>query len=93
MAEWEFAQRDRNEQLAQVHMFSMVKQVNGEEVEFQITVLEYLTPRDPAMKFFARTDKQVNQNTAPVTPCGWGTTLLQALSGCMEMVRKFPYEG
>ncbi|MBS1825710.1 MAG: hypothetical protein JST93_10350 [Acidobacteria bacterium] len=93
MAEWEFAQRDRSEQLAQVHHFSMVKQVNGEDVEFLITVLEYLTPKDPAMKFFARTDKQVNQNTAPVTPCGWGTTLLQALSGCMEMVRKFPYEG
>lgn len=71
----------------------MVKQVNGAEVEFLITVLEYLTPRDPAMKYFARADKEVNQNAAPVTPCGWGTTLLQALSGCMEMVRKFPYEG
>ncbi|MFN7932278.1 MAG: hypothetical protein U0R19_03070 [Bryobacteraceae bacterium] len=93
MAEWEFAQRDRSEQLAQVHHFSMVKQVNGAEVEFLITVLEYLTPRDPAMKYFARADKEVNQNAAPVTPCGWGTTLLQALSGCMEMVRKFPYEG
>ena len=92
MAEWEFAQRDRAEQLAQVQHFSMVKQFNGEDVEFLITVFEYLTPRDPAMKFFARADKQVNQGTAPVTPCGWGTTLLQALSGCMDMVRKFPYE-
>ncbi|MBL8175657.1 MAG: hypothetical protein JNK48_13370 [Bryobacterales bacterium] len=93
MAEWEFAQRDRSEQLAQVHHFSMVKVVNGTEVEFVIKVLEYLTPRDPAMKYFARADKEVNQSTAAVTPCGWGTTLLQALSGCMEMVRKFPYEG
>jgi hypothetical protein len=93
VAEWEFAQRDRAEQLAQVHHFSMVKQVNGTDIEFLITVLEYLTPKDPAMKYFARADKQVNQSVAAVTPCGWGTTLLQALSGCMEMVRKFPYEG
>ena len=55
----------------------MVKQVNGADVEFLITVLEYLTPKDPAMKYFARSDKQVNQSVAAGTPCGWGTTLLQ----------------
>jgi hypothetical protein len=92
VAEWEFAQRDRAEQLALVHHFSMIKQVDGADVEFLISVAEYLTPKDPAMKFFARADREVNQKTAPVTPCGWGTTLLQALSGCMEMVRKFPYQ-
>lgn len=93
MSEWEFAQRDPAEQLARLQHFSVVKNVGPNEVEFQITVYEYLTPKDPALKFFARADKQTNQKTAPFTPCGWGSTLLHALSGCMDMVRKFPYEG
>ena len=45
------------------------------------------------MKFFATTDKQTNQKTTPFRPCGWGRTLLQALSDCTRAIRKFPYEG
>ena len=92
MADWEFAQRDPSEQLAQLHHFAMTKVRPEGDIEFIITVYEYLTPKDPAMKYLARADKQVNQKTAPFEPCGWGVSLIQALSACMDMIRKFPYE-
>ena len=92
MTDWKFAQRDVAEHLAMLHHFSMLKVQSGQEIEFVITVREYVTPRDPSMPFFATADKQTNQRTAPYTPCGWGRTLLEALSLCMESVRKFPYE-
>ena len=91
MSDWEFAQADPEQQLAKLHHFSMcTKQKNG-EVEFTITVKEFLTPRDPAMGYFAQADKQTNQGVAPYTPIGWGKTLLAALAQCMREVERFPY--
>jgi hypothetical protein len=45
------------------------------------------------MAFFAQADEQTNQKTAPFTPTGWGSTLLKALSECVQAIHKFPYEG
>ena len=45
------------------------------------------------MRFFAEANRQTNQNTAPYTPCGWGSTLYKALAECIEAVHRFPYEG
>ena len=91
MSEWEFAQAEPEQQLAKVHLFSMVKRQEGGDVEFMITVKEYLTPKDPAMGYFAEADKQTNQGVAPYTPIGWGKTLLAALAQCMREVERFPY--
>lgn len=93
MAEWQFAHAEPEEQFAQLHHFSMVQKRDGREVEFVITVKEFVKATDPAMKFFAQADKQTNQKTMAFTPVGWGGTLLQALSDCMRAVRRFPYEG
>jgi hypothetical protein len=93
MSEWEFAQAEPEQQLAKVHLFSMVKRQDGGDVEFMITVKEYLTPKDPAMGYFAEADKQTNQGVAPYTPIGWGKTLLAALAQCMREVERFPYNG
>jgi len=91
MSEWEFAQAEPEQQLAKVHHFSMCKRQEGGDVEFIITVKEFLTPKDPAMGFFAQADKQTNQGVAPYTPIGWGKTLLAALAQCMREVERFPY--
>ena len=91
--EWTFAQRDPSERLARIHLFSMKKVQDGVEIDFTITVQEFLTPEDPAVQFFAKADKQTNQKMAPFTPCGWGRTLLEALSSCMQAIHKFPYQG
>ncbi len=92
MNEWKYVQRDPGEELAQLHYFTMRK-VQGElAVDFLITVREYVKPKDPSMPFFAQADKQTNQRTAPYTPSGWGQTLSDALSNCMEAIRRFPYE-
>jgi hypothetical protein len=91
MSDWEFAQANEEQQLAKLHHFSMVKQQDGGDVEFTITVKEYLTPKDPAMGYFAEADKQTNQGVAPYTPIGWGKTLLAALAQCMREVERFPY--
>jgi hypothetical protein len=93
MKEWAFAQCKPSDQLAHLHFFSMKKPYAGGEVEFRITVWEYVKPPDPEMPFFAQADKQTNQKNAPFTPCGWGTTMLDALAECLEAVHKFPYEG
>jgi hypothetical protein len=93
MTEWHFAQTDPAEELALLHHFSMKKSQPGGEVEFLITVREYVNRNAQFMRFFAKADKQVNQKTAPVTPCGWGETLLEALSECMKAIHRFPYEG
>ena len=66
MSEWEFAQADPEQQLAKLHYFSMCTKQDCGEVEFTITVKEFLTPRDPAMGYFAQADKQTNQGVAPV---------------------------
>jgi len=93
MKEWGFAQTDASQELAQLHYFSIKKPSAGGEVEFVITVKEYITPKEPTMHYFAQTDKETNQNTAPYRPCGWGKTMLEALSECVRAINRFPYEG
>ena len=92
MAEWTFAQSQNAGELAQLHMFSINKLQGDQIIEFRITVKEYAVPNHLAMRFYAEADKQVNQKTAPYTPCGWGPTLLQALSDCVKAINRFPYE-
>ena len=92
MSDWEFAQSDPAQRLAKVHWFSVVKQHDGGEVEFTISVKEYPTPRDPALGFYAEADKQTNQKVAPYTAVGWGNTLLAALAQCMREIERFPYQ-
>jgi hypothetical protein len=94
MADWELAQTHPSENLARLHLFSMTKQQDGREIEFQITIREAIPGAgNQSMRFFARADRQTNQNTAPFTPTGWGSTLLKALSTCMQEIHRFPYEG
>lgn len=94
MPEWTFAEKDPAEQLCILHHFSMKKKQDGREIEFVITVKEFGGAlKDESMRFLATADKQVNQRTCAVVPVGYGNTLLKALAECMEMIRKFPYEG
>lgn len=93
MTEWTLAQRQPEEELAKLHHFSVKKQQDGEEIDFVITVYEFAKPKEPHLSFFAKTDKQTNQKTAPYTPCGWGTTLEKALQECVAAIGKFPCEG
>ena len=93
MKEWAFAQTDPAEELAELHFFSVKKKHAGGDVEFRITVHEYVTPAEPTMRFFAKADRQTNQKMAPYTPSGWGKTLLEALSECVRSLNRFPYEG
>lgn len=93
MKEWTFAQSKPSDELAKLHWFSIKKRQPEGDIEFVITVQEYVTPRDPEVRFFAQADKQTNQKTAPFTPSGWGETLLDALSECIQAIHRFPYEG
>ena len=93
MKEWGFAQTHASEEMAQLHFFSIKKHQGGSEIEFLITVKEFITPKEPTMHFFAQADKETNQNTAPCRPCGWGKTMLEALSECVRAIHRFPYEG
>lgn len=93
MTEWTFAQSQPSEELAQLHYFTMKKRQDGKTIDFLITVREYADPKDVGRRFFAEADKQTNQKTAPFTPCGWGSTLMKALSECVKAVHLFPYEG
>ena len=94
MAEWELAQTDSSDDLAQLHFFSVKKKQPNGEVEFRITIREFANRRDNrSMQFFAEADKQTNQSIAPYTPTGWGSTLPKALSECVRAIHKFPYEG
>jgi hypothetical protein len=92
LAEWTYAESDPQEELCLLHHFAIKKRQQGGDIEFLITVLEYVTPPDPALKFFAQADKQTNQKTAPFTPTGWGTSLVAALAECIKAVHRFPYE-
>jgi hypothetical protein len=92
VAEWSFAQNDPSEELCMLHHFAMKKRQADGDVEFVITVREYVSPPDPALKFFAQADKQTNQNTAPFTPFGWGPSLIRALTECIRAIHRFPYE-
>lgn len=92
MADWTFAQSDPSEELAQLHFYSIKKRQPGGDVEFIITVREYVERNALRMRFFAQADKQTNQRTAPFTPFGWGESLLEALSECVRAIHRFPYE-
>jgi hypothetical protein len=93
MAEWEFAESNPSDELAQLSHYSMKKPQDGGDVEFVITVKEFANPKDHSLKFFASADKQTNQKTVPYTPSGWGDSLLKALAECIVAIHKFPYEG
>ncbi len=93
MSEWTFAQSNPEEELAQLHYFSIKKVQPDGEVEFIITVKEFASHNNANMRFFAQADKQTNQKSMPFTPVGWGDTLLKALSECIRSIHKFPYQG
>ena len=93
MKAWASAQLKLTDQLAEVHFFAMKKQHARGEIEFLISVREFIRPPDPQMEFLAQADKQTNQKTAPFTACGWGPTLTDALAECVKAVHRFPYEG
>jgi hypothetical protein len=90
MAEWTYAQQDAGEELALLHQFSFKKAQAGGDVEFTITVREYAERNSLQMRFFALADREVNQDTAPFVPFGWGPTLLDALTECLKGVRQYP---
>jgi hypothetical protein len=92
MDDWGYAQTDPREQLAQLHLFSVKKLQDEMEIEMTITVKEFFTPPLGGLRFFAEADKQTNQKVAPYTPCGWGSTLLEALAACMREIDRFPYQ-
>lgn len=93
MAEWTYAETSSSDELALLHYFSMKKAQGDKTIEFQITVREYASRNKQLMRFFAQADKQTNQKSAPFTPCGWGESLLDALSQCVKAIHRFPYEG
>lgn len=93
MSDWQYAQSDKNEELAQLYFFSMKKHEGEKVVEFRIVVKEYAAPPSGhSLRFFAEADKHVNQKSVPVLPSGWGDSLLKALADCLRMIRQFPYE-
>ena len=96
MAEWELAQEHPEDELAQLHFFSMKKNQPNGVVEFQIVVREYAgwnKSKNESMRFFAEANRQTSQSTAPYSPCGWGSTLYKALAECINAIHRFPYEG
>ena len=93
MDEWGYAQDDPAEQLARLHHFSIKKLQDGAAIEFMITAKEYVTPPLGALRFFAQADRQTNQKVAPYTPCGWGSTLAEAVGACAREIRRFRDEG
>ena len=94
MEDWQYAQADRTEELAQLHYFTMVKHQGEQDVPFHITVKEFaISPKGQHLRFFAEADRAVNQNTASFVPSGWGDSVLKALADCMRLIRQFPFEG
>jgi len=94
LTDWKFAQKDAAEELALLHHFSFKKQQGNGEVVFVVTVKEFAAPpRGQYARFFAQSDKHVNQQIAPILPTGWGNSILDALAACICMIREFPYEG
>ena len=72
MTEWVYAQADSAEELAELHYFSFMKRRPEGDVEFVITVKEFASRNALQMRFYAQSDKEVNQRTAPFRPFGWG---------------------
>ena len=93
MEDWKYVEADPEEEFCKVEYFSIKKVQPGGTIEFTVSVREYVTPPDPAMRFFAQADKETNQKTAPYVPSGWGSTLSVALWECLKAIRRFPYEG
>jgi hypothetical protein len=92
--DWQYAQADRAEELAQLHRFTMIKRQDGRDVKFGVTVTEFaVPPKGQHLRFFAEADKPVNQSTAPFVPSGWGDSILKALADCLRLIRQFPFEG
>ena len=92
MTDWQFAQTDPSEELAKLHLFAMQKRQPTGDIEFIITVFEYVSRNHLNMRFYARADKQVNQKTAPFTPFGWGESTLAALRECKKLIQDYSYE-
>jgi hypothetical protein len=90
--EWTLVDAPPSDEFAQLHFFSIKKSQGDQQIEFRITVYEYATRNKLSMRFFAQSDKEVNQKTARFTPVGWGRTLLDALSECVKSIYRFPYE-
>jgi hypothetical protein len=93
MDDWKYAETDPAQKLSRLHTFSFNKTQPGRETEFIVTVHEYVSPPAGGMRFFAKSDKQTNQELAAYTPTGWGNDLLSALSDCIRAIEKFPYQG
>ena len=94
MSDWVHIQAVSGEQLMQLHHFSIVKQQPGGNITFAITVKEFATPPPgQRLRFYAEADKPVNQKSAALVPCGWGSSIFSALGDCVRMIREFPYEG
>ena len=92
--EWRYLKTSSAEELANVTYFSMKKSQPEGTVRFHITVKEYAVPPEgQRLHFFAQADKQVNQHSAPLLPTGWGDTSSEALEGCLQLIRQFPYQG
>ena len=91
---WEYLSDDPNLGLIKLHHFLVCRLQEGREIEFPVTVREYPEgSRKGPLRYFAQTDKQTNQKTAPYTPSGWGPTIDEALSACLKEIQRFPYEG
>jgi hypothetical protein len=94
VSDWEYIQARSGEQLMQLHHFSLIKQQPGGDVTFAITVREFaVPPPGQRLRFYAEADKPVNQKTAAIVPCGWGSSIFSALGDCVRLIRQFPYEG
>lgn len=93
MSDWRFAEVDPAEELTQLTYFSLKKRQPGGDVEFIVTVREYVHRNQQHMRFFAQADKEVNQKHGSFVPFGWGETMLGALSECLKSIRAYPYEG
>jgi hypothetical protein len=91
--DWTFAQLEPTDELAKLHFFAIQKHQDNGVIEFIITVREYIDRNVQHMRYFAEANRQTNQKTAPFTPCGWGESLLEALSECVRAIHRFPYEG
>ena len=92
--EWHFTKTNPLEELALLTTFSMTKRQPEGSVSFRITVKEYaVPPAGQRLRFFAEADKKVNQSSVPLLPSGWGNSVQEALEGCLQLIRQFPYEG
>jgi hypothetical protein len=85
-----YAQKDADEELAELHYFSFTKRQPEGDVQFVIAVKEFASRNALQMRFYAQADKEVNQGSAAFRPFGWGDSLLRALSECLDSIRQYP---